>query len=144
MDVLFTQTILVTVFDECLACIYHENFVTTLRFFFVKHNDASRNSSPIKKIRGQSNYSFDVTTLKNIFSDCPLSTSTKQNAMRKNNCSSSCTLHGFEYMEKKGVVTVFRRRNSNLLEALVRIIQNINSVLPCLVAEWWIRNHPIK
>ena len=95
IDILFTQSVLVSVLYKSLACIYHKDAGAIFSTLFIDYNNTSRYSRTVKQVRRKADDTFDPAFINDSLSDRSLSISTEQNSVRKDNSSFSCRFQCF-------------------------------------------------
>ena len=87
IDILFTQSVLVSVLNKSLSCIYHKDSGTVFSTLFIDYNNTSRYSRTVKQVRRQTDNAFDPALINDSLTNSTFSISTEQNTMRENDSS---------------------------------------------------------
>ena len=77
MNVLFPQTVFVAVLHIAFAGINHKNAGTISSILFVQHQNTGRNSCAIEQVSRQTNNTFDITPVNDLFADVSLGIATE-------------------------------------------------------------------
>ena len=92
MDILCAQAVLVTVLEEALARIDHEDAGACMGAFLVDDNDAGRDAGAIEEVRGQADDSLDKTALNQVTADLRLLFAPQQYAVGQDDRSLALAL----------------------------------------------------
>ena len=85
MNVPVSEPVLVPVLHKPLTGIDHEDTSPGICILLVKDHNTGRDTSPVKKIRWQTDNPLDNPFQNKIPPDFPLTSATEENTMRKNN-----------------------------------------------------------
>src|SRR5262245_37711266 len=125
MDILVSQPVLVSIFDEALRGVDHENGLLVVGL--VEHNDASRDAGAVEQVSGQSDNAPDYSALNEVLADCPLSIAAEENAMRKDAGSFAVRLERTEDVEQIREVSLLAGGNAIGLKTLPRIVLGVET-----------------
>ena len=67
MDVLLAEAVLVTVLDEALGGVDHEDALAGVSVLLVENDDAGRNASAVEQVRGQADDAFEDSRSGRVF-----------------------------------------------------------------------------
>src|SRR5699024_6190683 len=62
VNILFAQSIFVSIFYKTFSTIYHKNAISVLRPFFINDNNTSWDSRSVEQVGRQTNNTFDVAS----------------------------------------------------------------------------------
>ena len=82
MQILLSQSVLVTILDIAFTRIYHKDTFTALCILFIYHNNTGRNTCTIKQVSRQAYNAFYPFTLQYVLTNICFCISSKQYAMR--------------------------------------------------------------
>jgi hypothetical protein len=135
VDVLLAQAILVPVFDKAPARIDDENALPSRGAFLVDNHDAGGNARAVEEVRRQADDAFDVASAHEVAPDIRFGIASKEHAVRKDARAGAGALERADDMQQVGVVALFGRRRTKMLEPIEPIVLRVEAGAPPLVAE---------
>lgn len=103
--------------------------------FLVDDNDASGNAGAVKQVGRETDDAFDVAFSNQVLADVGLGVAPEQYAVRQDASALPCTFQRTDDMQQVGVIALFVRRRTEILEAPVMIVKRVDAGAPALAAD---------
>ena len=134
MDILATKSVLVTVLDEALAGIHHEDTAAMSSVLLVDNDDAGRNTGTIEEVRRQADDGLDIALADQVLSNSCFGIASEQDTVRQNDGAPAPTVESLDDVQQKRVITVLFRRDAPL-ETRELIFLRVDATGPVLIRE---------
>ena len=141
VNILFTQSILVSVFYITMAGVNHKDALPVCRAFLINNKNTCRNTCAVKQVCRKADNTFYPAFVYNFRSDSFLSISSKQYAMRQNDCGLAIRFQSFQDMHQPSIVTILFRRS---VSVAVKTAKFLTTICPVFHRERRICNDVIK